>query len=393
MKKASLLITLVLLSNVLIAQSGDAYLQKVLNNLRQIRSATYFSITEPFAPGDTVASRTYFHYFKEYDNPADSTIGASFAAFPQDDTTKMQYCYDGKMKASVYMDEKFTAVDSFKNNPRPFRPLSPPFFNYAKSIIKYALETDDSITTDLKDLGDSIHFSLSIYANKQVEFFGKPYHLQGPYPGDEVSRYDIWISKSNDLPYCIRREMSHDVSVRTCYDVVLNKGRIEDFVASDYFSPDHPVNPPATYRAPKSTLAGQPAADWILRDADNKTVALKQLKSKVVMIQFTSVSCGPCRLSISFLKQLAAEYDPKDFDFVSIESFNRNSMVLKKYREKNNFNYDFLLSTADVTKTYKISMVPVFYILDKDRVIRKVVSGYKQGVSDKEIRDAINKLL
>lgn len=393
MKKAPLLLVLVLFANALIAQSDNAYLKKVLSNLEQIRSATYYATTEALAPGDTAASHTYLDYFKEFNNPADTTIGASFVRFPQDDTTRMLFCYDGVMKASVYTDEKCIRIDSFKTNSLPFRPLAPPFFNYTKSIIKYALETSDSIVTDLKDMGDFFHFSISIYDNKQVEFFGKAYHCQGLYPGDEISTYHIRISKSNNLPYYVKREMSHDISIRTCYDVVFNKERIENFKASRYFAPKYPINPKGSRQASKSDLAGKAAPDWVLKNANDKTIALKQLKSKVVMIQFTSVSCGPCRLSISFLKQLAAEYDEKDFDFVSIESFNRNSIVLKKYQDKNDFQYDFLISTADVTRNYKIRLVPVFYILDQDRVIRKVISGYKKGTTDKEIRDTIKSLL
>lgn len=392
MKKVPLLVALVLCSHALIAQSASAYLKKVLSNLDQIRSATYYTTTEAFAPGDTTASHTYLDYFKEFDDPGDSTIGASFIRFPQDDTTRMLFCYDGRMKATVYTDEKYVVIDSFKTNPLPFRPIAAPFFNYTRSIIRYALETSDSIVTDLKDQGDFFYFSISIYDNKQVEFFGKAFRLQGLYPGDEISTYHIRISKSNNLPYYVKREMSHDISVRTCYDVVLNKERIENFKASGYFPSGYPINPKGR-QASKSDLAGKAAPDWILKNAHDKTIALKQLKSKVVMIQFTSVSCGACRLSISFLKQLAAEYDKKDFDFVSIESFNRNSMVLKKYQDRNDFQYDFLISTADVTRNYKIRLVPVFYILDKDRVIRKVISGYKQGTTDKEIRDTIKGML
>jgi hypothetical protein len=35
----------------------------------------------------------------------------------------------------------------------------------------------------------------------------------------------------------------------------------------------------------------------------------------------------------------------------------------------------------------------MFFILDENRVIRKVVSGYSKDDTDKEIRDAINALI
>jgi len=51
------------------------------------------------------------------------------------------------------------------------------------------------------------------------------------------------------------------------------------------------------------------------------------------------------------------------------------------------------MSTKEITKSYQIQSIPVFLILDKDRVIRKIIRGYGLGTTDKEIRDAINKLI
>ena len=51
--------------------------------------------------------------------------------------------------------------------------------------------------------GDNYYFKLVIDENQQVEFFGKAYHM--PLPpfdiGSTTSIYELWINKSNDLPY------------------------------------------------------------------------------------------------------------------------------------------------------------------------------------------------
>ena len=372
------------------------YLEKVLNSINQIESATYYTTSEAWAPGDTSAFAIGYYYIKEYNNPLDSTIGASFVKLLREDTTKMTFCYDGNMRAIVYEDKKRIVIDSFIVRPLPFRPLSPPFFNYTKSIIKYMLETGDSISMELKEFKDSVHISLTVFEDKQVEFFGKAHYIDNPYNfGDKISKYDIWINKSNDLPYRVRREMSHDISVTTCRNIELNKNKIEDFNASDYFPSDYTIQ---AYRlggkkAKENELIGKVAPDWILNCIDNKVIALQELNSKVLMIQFTSVSCGPCMASIPFLKQLTSEYKKDEFDFVAIESFSRNSNVLNNYQNRNNFNYKFLISTDEVTKSYQVRAVPVFFILDENRVIRKVIRGYGKGSTDKKIRDAINELI
>src|SRR5687767_9450152 len=133
MKRVPLIATLALIPLLLSAQSKTEYLKKVLNQLEQVRSASYFTTSEAWAPGDTSASGIFHHYFKEYKNSADTSIGASFVKLLRNDTTKMTFCYDGSMRAIVYEEGKYVMVDSFKFNPTPFRPLSPPFFNYTQS--------------------------------------------------------------------------------------------------------------------------------------------------------------------------------------------------------------------------------------------------------------------
>ncbi|NOR87157.1 MAG: redoxin family protein, partial [Bacteroidales bacterium] len=127
--------------------------------------------------------------------------------------------------------------------------------------------------------------------------------------------------------------------------------------------------------------------------ADNNSIALRNLKSKVILLQFTSVSCGPCKASIPFLQQLKSEYDLEDFDFVAIETHTKNSNVLKSYQHRNSFDYKFLMSNKETNKHYQVQVVPVFFILDENRIIRNVIHGYGKGTTDKEIRDAINSLI
>ena len=322
------------------------YLKKVLENLKQIESATYLSIRSGYAPFDTVAYAVSENYFKEYNNPSDTFVRASYVILNRNDTAKMDYCYDGTMRARVHWDEKTMEIDSFQNNSLPFRVVNAPFLEMSKRLLEYTLETEDSMTIDTKDFGDSIQYSFTVY-DTVVEFcFRKisyPPALYGTHTG-EVSKYDIWINKSNDLPYRMIRDMPHDKTIVVISDIKFNKVKLENFVASEYF-PDFPLRSEVNPAKPKVNLLRKIAPDWMLYDTDSSIVALDNLKSKILMIQFTSVSCGPCKASIGFLKKLATEYDKKDFDFVAIESFNRNSRVLKKYQERNFFNYKFFMST------------------------------------------------
>jgi thiol-disulfide isomerase/thioredoxin len=249
----------------------------------------------------------------------------------------------------------------------------------------------------MEEKKDIVYFCLTIFKDQQVEFFGKAYYMEkNPYDfGDATSKYEIWIDKSTDLPYKVRREMSTNISVQIVCNVSLNKIKIEDFKASDYFQPDYKLVAygEGNKKQKENSLIAKKAPDWALVDTNNKPQSLNTLKSKVVMIQFTSVSCGPCRVSIPFLNKLTSTYNKKDFDFVAIECTANSLRALQFYQNKNAINYKFLKSTKEVLKDYEIASYPVFFILDKDRVIRKIFNGYGQTTTDKEIRDIIDKLL
>ena len=396
MKKTTLFAILILSSTIIFGQSKNDYLKKVLNNLEKVESATYNNIGEGWAPYDTIASGIMNYFTKEYNNPLDSTIGASYVSLLQQDTTQMTFCYDGKMRAIVYEEDKRIVIDSFNVRRLPFRPLAPPFFNYTKSIIKYALKTKDSISIKIEEKKESVYCCFTIFGNKQVEFFGKAYYLENPSDfGESTSKYEIWIDKSTYLPFKVRRQMSHDISVETVSNVSLNKIKIKDFKASDYFQPNYKL---VAYgiqneKRKENNLIGKKAPDWTLLDTNNKTQSLNALKSKIVMIQFTSVSCGPCKASIPFLNKLTSAYNKKDFDFVAIECSANSLRALQFYQNKNAINYKFLKSTKVVLKDYGIGGFPVFFILDKNRVIKKMFNGYGEITTDKKIKDTIDELL
>jgi len=315
-----------------------------------------------------------------------------------DDTTKLEFCYDGHMRALVYHDVKGIVIDNFKVRPLPFRPLSPPFFNHTKNIIRYTLQTEDSISVDLEDFGDYVYFKLVINEDKQVEFFGEAHYMpENPYIfGETTSMYELWINKSNDLPYKVRREMSHDISVTTCIDFEINKVQIEDFNAFAYFPHDYEIREYSVRggETAESDMLGKVAPDWVLNDANELPIALKDLKSKVLLINFTGIGCGPCQASIPFLKELVNDLSDKDFELVAIESWVKNTHSLKNYANRNSLTYKFLSASDDVVEKYHTHRaVPVFFILDEQRVIRKVIRGYSAETTGKEIRDAIIELI
>ena len=402
MKSTSKFICMLILFTTVISCKTETnktdYLNKVLNNLEKIESAVYHENREVWQPGDTTVTSAYCRFVKEYDNPSDTTIGASFVSFKCEDTTILEFAYDGKVRALVDHEDKVITIDNFTTRSLPFRPVSPPFFNRTKNIIQYALTTEDSITVDLIDNADHYHFKLTINEDRQVEFFGKACHMpENPYAfGETTSIYEIWINKKDNLPYKVRREMPHETTSTTCSNVEFNKLSIDDFSIYEYFPADYDIKKygESSGKRKESDLVGKKAPDWVLNDKNEQSVSLSSFKGKVLLIQFTGIGCGPCHASIPTLKTIKEKYDPEKFELVAIETWTRKPHSLQVYSNKNDLNYNLLSATDEVIKDYQTGgAAPVYFILDKQQIVQKVTSGYGKTTTENELMDAIDKLL
>ncbi len=392
----ALVILLVLFVSCSPENKNTNYLKKVLGNLEQIDSYTYTSYIEAYSPWDTEPYVSRSKYFKVYNNPLDTIVGVSYASFEGEGFNQLNSSYDGNMRTLIYHQNKGIVIDSFKVNPSRIRVVSTPFYTRAKSLMEYFINSNDSLVTELIDLGDSVRFNFTIY-DDIVEIIGNQivHDTMRISAKGKISKYEIWINKKSNLPYKIIRDMPHDKVIEIVESYEFNKTKIENFRAADYFPEGYEIRQyrQRSKRVKDNELIGKHAPDWMLTDSDGNTVAFKNLKGKILLIQFTGIGCGACQVSIPFLKQLVTDNQSKDFELVSLESWGSKVEALKKYKSHYGINYKFLEAPKEISKKYNVSAVPVFFILDENRIIRNIFNGYSKNSTDKKIRDAINKLI
>ena len=380
----------------------QTYLKKVIEKMENIQSVEFqcrHIAWDPYSE-DPVYDKIYVHH--EYSNPADTAFGSSYVWFVPDEGMRFEGGYDGNVKMTVYAEHKGVMIDDFSTNEHPFR-LVGTFFNNVKNILNYALETTDSIETTLIDEDSCYHFSITIHEDSQVEFFGKAVHLPNEYlkkmAMDPTSHYEVWIRKSDDIPYKYYRKMAHNISSEECINPIYNKLSLADFNLYDYIPKDYEVRHKRPQDPKKQAnkvyaLQDKPAPEWTLTDIHDNPVSLAAIKSKVVLLNFTGIGCGPCQLAIPFLKELKAKYSPEDLELIAIESWSGKTASRKGYAEKKELNYQFLGATEEVLKEYKTGRAaPWFFLLDENHIVRKVFYGYSEERTSKEIKEAIETML
>lgn len=373
------------------------YLSHVLEKMNAVESVTYHCVKKAWEPGDKEPVYSVPTEIYEHVNPQDTAVGYSFLCASDKEFRHPLWVYDGTVFAYIEKEEKEVRIDDFtQKSPLPFRVIMPQAFGCMKSILEYVLNTQDSIVLSLKDEGKDYLMELSIHTPYQVEFFGKACYMpQNPYIYDPTSIYKIWISKENDMPYRYRREMQHSISEGICSDFVYNpygKGKI---VAEDYYPADY-VRRIKGEKSQKATvdMTGKKAPDWTLTDMKGQKVSLSGIKSKVILLQFTGIGCGPCKISIPFLNRLKKEYAVNELEVLAVETWGRSKSSCEAYVKNQGIEYSFL--TADKDTIAKLindyqagSGVPQFYLIGKDRTIIAKFQGYAEKTTDAEIEKKI----
>jgi thiol-disulfide isomerase/thioredoxin len=128
-------------------------------------------------------------------------------------------------------------------------------------------------------------------------------------------------------------------------------------------------------------------------NVEGDSIYLADYIGKVVLIQFTSIGCGPCYESIIIMKNIKDFFNPDIFELLSIESYIFDEEALLKYKEKHNLNYNFLIGNRNITSAYFLPGVPTFYIIDKKGVMKKVIVGFKKGITKSEIQTSLVDLI
>ncbi len=202
--------------------------------------------------------------------------------------------------------------------------------------------------------------------------------------------YEYWISKESLLP------VKYNFYLRG----ILNRDTVDQF--SSYAVKNIRINDrdvdkqlrltslPSWFRIktyePEKTVPllakGTAAPDWKLVSLKGDTVSLKQLRGKVVLLDFFYNSCYPCRLAIPHLQEIHKKYSDQDVIVVGIDPVDKKSTDLQATLNKAGVTYTVLLADKDLAKKYQVSGYPTVYILDGEGKVFFAVSGFGETLAE-----------
>ncbi len=121
----------------------------------------------------------------------------------------------------------------------------------------------------------------------------------------------------------------------------------------------------------------QAAADFTLKDVmEGKDYTLSQYKGQVVLLNFFTFFCGPCRMEMPELNQLDQELKEKGFQTLGIGLASELSQ-LKTLTHQLGLRYPVLLGTDQVSKAYgSVQLMPTTFIIDRrGNIVHKILGA------------------
>ena len=140
-----------------------------------------------------------------------------------------------------------------------------------------------------------------------------------------------------------------------------------------------------------SGWAAGSAADFNLKAVqDGKAYSLSQYKGKVVLINFFTFFCGPCRQEMPHLSQIYQELKGQGFEALGI-GLSSTPEQLKQIVSQLHLAYPVLEGNDAVSKAYGgVELVPLTFIIDKEGKIAHKILGAR---SKEEFEKLIKPLL
>jgi cytochrome c biogenesis protein CcmG, thiol:disulfide interchange protein DsbE len=134
---------------------------------------------------------------------------------------------------------------------------------------------------------------------------------------------------------------------------------------------------PAASSAVAAPQVGFAAPDFSLQTLEGGTYTLSDLRGQVVLVNLWATWCPPCRAEMPAIQKVYAEYQGQGLVVLGINSTVQDDLpAVAPFITEYGLTFPILLDdTGKVSSMYQLRSLPSSYFIDREGVIRYVVSG------------------
>jgi thiol-disulfide isomerase/thioredoxin len=138
-----------------------------------------------------------------------------------------------------------------------------------------------------------------------------------------------------------------------------------------------------------SSSGGAPASDFSLPDRSGRTVSLRDLRGRPVLIDFWATWCGPCRKTMPEVERIHRKYGA-NLQVLGINLEGRTPEVLA-FLDKAGYSFRVLFDEGNfesgTASRYGVRSIPRTFLLDREG--RILFAGHPQALSEEQIEASL----
>jgi len=201
--------------------------------------------------------------------------------------------------------------------------------------------------------------------------------------GSSIVTKILTIDKKTLIPIqvsCIEKSKKHSWKQSSSYfinDVLINN-QIENVEHIDitFLSKYARIEKPNDILA--NRLVGKKIPEITLQTFDNNTIKIRDLESKVVLLDFWELWCRPCIQSLPKIKGIAQSYKP--FGLVTIGIASDDIEKAKQYIVTKEIDFTQAMGNDKLKSTFKVNSFPRYVLIDRKGVIKGIYFGYSEKI-------------
>jgi peroxiredoxin len=109
------------------------------------------------------------------------------------------------------------------------------------------------------------------------------------------------------------------------------------------------------------------APDFTLPDVEGRPVRLRELRGKLVFLNFWATWCPPCKLEMPSMERLYQTFKRTEFAMLAVSIDRQGVQVVKPFMEELQLTFPALLDSAsEVARQYGLRGLPTTYLIDQN---------------------------